>query len=64
MFLAYGVGGLIATFVAAFSGSIFGKGSALLSAFIPVAILAGLGLVLAFFFMKPPKAKQVEEPKK
>jgi MFS transporter, OFA family, oxalate/formate antiporter len=64
VFLAYGVGGLIATFVAAYSGKIFGGSDALLSAFIPVAILAGLGLVLAFFFMKPPKAKNAEEPKK
>jgi hypothetical protein len=30
--------------------------------FIPVAILAALGFVLAAFFMKPPK--QVEAPKK
>ena len=64
MFLAYGVGGLVATFVAAYSKSIFGGAQALISAFIPVAILAGLGLVLAFFFMKPPKPKQEQEPKK
>jgi MFS family permease len=64
MFLAYGVGGLVATFVAAYSKSIFGGSQALISAFIPVAILAGIGLVLAFFFMKPPKAKTEQEPKK
>jgi MFS family permease len=57
MFLAYGVGGLVATFVAAYSKKIFGAGG-MIDAFIPVAILAGLGLVLAIFFMKPPKAKK------
>jgi OFA family oxalate/formate antiporter-like MFS transporter len=64
VFLAYGVGGLVATFVAAYSKSIFGGAQALLSAFIPVAILAGLGLLLAIFFMKAPKPKQEQEPKK
>ena len=66
LFLAYGVGGLIATFVAAYSKDIFGN---VLDMFIPVAILAALGFVLAAFFMKPPKqaaapAKQVEPAKK
>jgi OFA family oxalate/formate antiporter-like MFS transporter len=60
LFLAYGVGGLIATFVAAYSKTIFSGG--LLNAFIPVAILAGLGLLMAAFLMKPPK--QVEAAKK
>ncbi len=60
LFLAYGVGGLIATFVAAYSKTIF-KGTTL-DAFIPVAILAALGFLLAAFLMKPPK--QVEAPKK
>jgi len=60
VFLAYGVGGLIASFVAASSKSIFSGG--LLNAFIPVAILAGLGLLMAAFLMKPPK--QVEAAKK
>ena len=60
LFLAYGVGGLIATFVAAYSKTIFSGG--MLNAFIPVAILAGLGLFMAAFLMKPPK--QVEAPKK
>ena len=60
LFLAYGVGGLIATFVAAYSKTIFSGG--MLNAFIPVAILAALGFLLAAFFMKPPK--QVEAPKK
>ncbi len=64
VFLAYGVGGLVATFVAAYSKNIFGGSQALISAFIPVAILAGLGLVMAAFFMKPPKAKTEQEPKK
>jgi len=41
---------------------IFTGSGGVLNAFIPVAILAGLGLVLAFFFMKPPKKQ--EEPKK
>jgi OFA family oxalate/formate antiporter-like MFS transporter len=60
LFLAYGVGGLIATFVAAYSKTIFSGG--MLNAFIPVAILAALGFLLAALFMKPPK--QVEAPKK
>lgn len=60
LFLAYGVGGLIATFVAAYSKTIF-KGSTF-DMFIPVAILAALGFLLAALFMKPPK--QVEAPKK
>jgi len=65
VFLAYGVGGLVATFVAAYSKSIFGGGGqqAMLTAFIPVAILAGLGLLLAAFLMKPPKPKKEQEPK-
>ena len=60
LFLAYGLGGIIATFVAAYSRDIF-KGSTF-DMFIPVAILAVLGFVMAAFFMKPPK--QVEAPKK
>jgi len=59
LFLAYGVGGLIATFVAAYSKDIFGN---VLSMFIPIAVLAVLGFLMAAFFMKPPK--QVEAPKK
>ncbi len=62
LFLAYGVGGLIATFVAAYSKDIFKGDAGVLDAFIPVAILGALGFVLAAFFMKPPK--QVEAPKK
>ena len=60
LFLAYGVGGVVSAFVAAFSSKIF-KGS-LIDAFIPIAILAGLGFLLAALFMKPPKP--VEAPKK
>jgi MFS family permease len=60
LFLAYGIGGIVATFVAAYSKDIF-KGSTF-DMFIPVAILAALGFVMAAFFMKPPK--QVEAPKK
>lgn len=60
VFLAYGVGAIIATFVAAYSRDIF-KGSTF-DMFIPVAILAALAFVLAAFFMKPPK--QVEAAKK
>jgi len=60
LFLAYGVGALIATFVAAYSGKIF-KGS-LLDAFIPIAILAGIGFLLAAFALKPPK--KTEAPQK
>jgi len=59
VFLAYGIGGLIATFVAAYSKDIFGD---VLDMFIPVAILAVLGFLMAAFFMKPPK--QVAAPKK
>jgi len=62
LFLAYGVGGLIATFVAAYSSKIFKGSGGLLDAFIPIAILAALGFLLAALFMKPPK--QVEAPKK
>ncbi len=53
VFLAYGIGGLIATFVAAYSKDIFGE---VLDMFIPVAILAVLGFLMAAFFMKPVKA--------
>ncbi len=53
VFLAYGIGGLIATFVAAYSKDIFGN---VLDMFIPVAILAVLGFIMAAFFMKPVKA--------
>jgi MFS family permease len=60
LFLAYGVGGVVSAFVAAFSSKIF-RGS-LIDAFIPIAILAALGFLLAALFMKPPK--QVEAPKK
>ncbi|MBN2098135.1 MAG: MFS transporter, partial [Dehalococcoidia bacterium] len=60
LFLAYGVGAIIATFVAAYSSDIF-KGSTF-DLFIPVAILAALAFFMAAFFMKPPK--QVEAPKK
>jgi hypothetical protein len=58
MFLAYGVGGLVATFVAAYSSKIFKGSGGLIDAFIPVAILAGLGLLMAVFLMKPPKKEQ------
>ena len=62
LFLAYGVGGLVSTFVAAYSSKIFKGSAGVIDAFIPVAILAGLGLLMAAFLMKPPK--QVEAPKK
>ncbi len=62
LFLAYGVGGLIATFVAAYSKSIFSGG--LLNAFIPVAILSGLGLLMAAFLMKPPKQPEAARNRK
>ena len=60
LFLAYGVGAIIATFVAAYSRDIF-KGSTF-DMFIPVAILAVLAFLLAAFFMKP--LKEVEATKK
>jgi MFS family permease len=63
VFLAYGVGGLVATFVAAYSSKIFTGSGGLINAFIPVAILAVLGLVMAVFFMKPPKPKKEQAPK-
>ena len=62
VFLAYGVGGLVSTFVAAYSSNIFKGSAGVIDAFIPVAILAGLGLLMAAFLLKPPK--QVEAPKK
>ena len=58
LFLAYGVGGIISTFVAAYSSKIFKGSGGLLDSFIVVAILAVIGLVVAFFFMKPPKPEQ------
>lgn len=64
VFLAYGVGGLVATFIAAYSKKIFTGTGGVLNCFIPIAILAGLGLVLAFFFMKLPKAISEPAPKK
>ena len=62
LFLAYGVGGLIATFVAAYSSKIFKGSAGLIDAFIPVAILAGIGFLLAAFVLKPPK--KTEAPQK
>ncbi|MCX5998744.1 MAG: OFA family MFS transporter [Chloroflexi bacterium] len=53
VFLAYGVGALVATFIGGYAKSIF-KGS-LLDAFIPIAILAVVGFLLAAFVLKPPK---------
>ena len=58
LFLAYGVGGIISTFVAAYSSKIFKGSGGLIDSFIVVAILAVIGLLLAFFFMKPPKPEQ------
>jgi MFS transporter, OFA family, oxalate/formate antiporter len=62
LFLAYGVGGLVSTFVAAYSSKIFKGSGGILDAFIPIAILAVVGFLLAALFMKPPK--QVEAAKK
>jgi hypothetical protein len=53
----------VATFVAAYSSKIFTGSGGLINAFIPVAILAVLGLVMAVFFMKPPKPKKEQAPK-
>ena len=64
LFLAYGVGGIVSTFVAAYSSKIFKGSGGLIDSFIVVAILAVIGLVVAFFFMKAPKPKQEQEAKK
>ena len=60
LFLAYGVGALISTFIAGYATSLF-KGT-LIDAFIPIAILAAIGFLLAVFVLKPPK--KTEAPQK
>ena len=60
LFLAYGVGALVSTFIAGYAKSIF-KGT-LLDAFIPIAVLAAIGFLLAAFALKPPK--KTEAPQK
>jgi OFA family oxalate/formate antiporter-like MFS transporter len=57
LFLAYGVGGIVSTFVAAYSSKIFKGSGGLIDSFIVVAILAVVGLLLAVFLMKAPKTE-------
>jgi len=52
MLLAYGVGAILANFISGFANDIFGS---YVRAFIPVGILAFIGIFIAFFMMKPPR---------
>jgi OFA family oxalate/formate antiporter-like MFS transporter len=52
MLLAYGIGAILANFISGFANDIFGS---YVRAFIPVGILAFVGIFIAFFMMKPPK---------
>jgi MFS family permease len=52
MLLAYGIGAILANFISGFANDIFGS---YVRAFIPVGILAFIGIFIAFFMMKPPK---------
>jgi OFA family oxalate/formate antiporter-like MFS transporter len=52
MLLAYGIGAILANFVSGFASDIFGS---YVRAFIPVGILAFIGIFIAFFMLKPPR---------
>ncbi len=52
MLLAYGIGAILANFISGFANDIFGS---YVRAFIPVGILAFIGIFIAFFMMKPPR---------
>ena len=52
MLLAYGVGAILANFISGYASDLFGS---YLRAFIPVGVLAFIGIFLAIFLMKPPK---------
>ena len=52
MLLAYGIGAILANFISGFANDIFGS---YVRAFIPVGILAFIGIFIAFFMLKPPK---------
>ncbi len=52
MLLAYGIGAILANFISGFANDIFGS---YVRAFIPVGVLAFIGIFIAFFMMKPPK---------
>jgi MFS family permease len=52
MLLAYGIGAILANFISGFANDLFGS---YLRAFIPVGILAFIGIFIAFFMLKPPK---------
>lgn len=53
MLLAYGIGAILANFISGYANDLFGS---YLRAFIPVGVLAFIGIFIAFFVMKPPKA--------
>ncbi|MFA5079463.1 MAG: OFA family MFS transporter [Dehalococcoidia bacterium] len=52
MLLAYGIGAILANFISGFANDLFGS---YLRAFIPVGVLAFIGIFIAFFLMKVPK---------
>lgn len=52
MFLAYGLGAILANFISGFASDLFGS---YLRAFIPVGVLAFIGIFLAVFLIKPPE---------
>jgi MFS family permease len=52
MLLAYGVGAILANLISGFASDLFGS---YLRAFIPVGVLAFIGIFIAIFMMKPPK---------
>lgn len=55
MLLAYGVGAILANFISGYASDLFGS---YLRAFIPVGLLAFIGIFIAFFMMKTPHKKQ------
>ncbi|MCX5997184.1 MAG: OFA family MFS transporter [Chloroflexi bacterium] len=52
MLLAYGIGVILANFISGYANDMFGS---YLRAFIPVGIMAFIGIFIAFFLLKPPK---------
>ena len=52
MLLAYGIGAILANFISGFASDLFGS---YLRAFIPVGVLAFIGIFIAFFLIKPPE---------
>jgi len=51
MLLAYGIGAILANFISGFASDLFGS---YVKAFIPVGIMAFIGIFIAIFMMKPP----------